>query len=304
MKDIEITDIKEITNGVIEKTDRVLYWINQSKEEAREYLLNEINKNKNLTSQEKASLIYNSRKFTREYANSKTIYEQAKNHFNGHICEEDSVDDDWLHFFFDKAEKVSNKCMQVIWARLLAGEFNQPGSISRKLMHIISIMDVNSAKSFQTFCLYVFERYGLFTSYNTEAALIPSGFYMNSFDFMLKVEAWLSSSGYPNCRDLALELTMNTGELNNLENLGLIQMVPDSNCGIPLIYTLDDGTTVCVKPLEDESLPLGQYSLTHERKQLYKILNRRGNKAVLTIVEKYLLSLCKKFSLEQKSQLD
>lgn len=299
MKDIEITDIKEITNGVIEKTDRVLHWINKPKEEAREYLLNAINRNENLTSQEKASLVYNSRKLTREYANSKTIYEQAKKHFNDHICEEDSVDDDWLHFFFDKAEKVSNKSMQIIWARLLAGEFNQPGSISRKLMHIISVMDVNSAKSFQTFCLYIFERNGLITSYDTEAAMIPSDFYMNSFDFMLKVEGWLSSAGYPNYKDLAIELTMTRGELNNLENLGLVQMVPDGNCAIPLIYTLEDGTTFNIKPLEDENLPLGQYSLTQEGKQLYKILNRRGNKAVLTIVVNYLLSVHKKFSLEK-----
>ncbi len=190
MKSIEISDIKDISDSVVEKAGNILEWLSQPKEEAREYLLNIIKEDSNLTEQEKASLIYNSRKFTREYANSKKIYEQAKKQFNtyGH---EDSIDDDWLHFFFDKAGKVSNESMQVIWSKLLAGEFNKPGSISRKLMHIISIMDVHSAKSFQTFSLYIFERYGLLRSYDTKAAFIPEGFYINSFDFLLKVEKWL-----------------------------------------------------------------------------------------------------------------
>lgn len=270
MKDIEKIDIKDISDGVIEKTEKILDWINQPKEEARGFLLDIIKNDKDLTPQQKSSLIYHSRKFTREYSNSKGIYEQAKIQFNAHT-HEDSIDNDWLHFFFDKAEKVSNKSMQIIWSKMLAGEFNKPGSISRKLMHIISVMDVNSAKSFQTLCLYVFERYGFMTNYNTDALFIPSGFYMNSFDFMLNVEKWLSEDGYSNCKDLALELTMNTGELNSLENLGLIQMVPEMNCGIKLIYSLGDNQAAYFKPQEDDEIPLGTYSLTQEGEQLYKI---------------------------------
>lgn len=298
MKDIEITDIKDISDGVIEKTENILDWINQPKEEARGFLLDIIKNDKDLTPQQKASLIYHSRKLTREYSNSKGIYEQAKKQFNAHTDEE-SIDNDWLHFFFDKAEKVSNKSMQIIWSKMLAGEFNKPGSISRKLMHIISVMDVNSAKSFQTLCLYVFERYGFMTSYNTDALFIPSGFYMNSFDFMLNVEKWLSEDGYSNCKDLALELTMNTGELNSLENLGLIQMVPEMNCGIKLIYSLGDNQVAYFNPQEDDEIPLGTYSLTQEGEQLYKILNINGDKAIVTIMEKYLLSINKKVTVDK-----
>lgn len=35
MKDIEIKDIIDISDGVIEKTESILDWINQPKEEAR-----------------------------------------------------------------------------------------------------------------------------------------------------------------------------------------------------------------------------------------------------------------------------
>ena len=298
MKDIEITDIKDIADGVIDKSENIWDWINQPKEEARGFLLDLIKNDKDLTSQQKSSLIYHSIKFTIEYSNSKGIYEQAKIQFHSHT-HEDSIDNDWLHFFFDKAGKVSNKSMQIIWSKMLAGEFNKPGSISRKLMHIISVMDVNSAKSFQTLCLYVFERYGFMTSYNTDALFIPSGFYMNSFDFMLNVEKWLSEDGYSNCKELALELTMNTGELNSLENLGLIQMVPEMNCGIKLIYSLGENKVAYFKPQEGDEIPLGTYSLTHEGEQLYKILNINGDKAIVTIMEKYLLSINKKIIIDK-----
>lgn len=298
MKDIEIGDIKNITESTIDRTKNVLEWISQPKEEARDYLIESIKKNSNLTDQEKGSLIYNSRKFTREYLNSKRIYEQAKEHYTDH-SQQAVIDDDWLHFFFDKAEKVSNKSMQVIWAKMLAGEFNKPGSISRKLMHIISVMDVNSAKSFQTLCMYVFKRYGLMTSYNTDALFIPSGFYTNSFEFMLKVEKWLLEAGYSNNKDLALSITMNTGELNSLENLGLIQLVPEAKCGIPLVYSLSDSELVYIRPQDDDEIPLGTYSLTQEGEQLYKILNQYGDKAILIIIDKYLKEKGKKFIMDK-----
>lgn len=298
MKDKEIADVKNISDGVIEKTENILDWINQPKEEARGFLLDIIKNDKDLTTQQKSSLIYHSRKFTREYSNSKEIYEQAKKQFNEHV-QEDGIDNDWLHFFFDKAEKVSNESMQIIWSKMLAGEFNKPGSISRKLMHIISVMDVNSAKSFQTLCLYVFERYGFMTNYNTEALFIPSGFYTNSFEFMLNVEKWLSEDGYSNYKELALKLTMTTGELNSLENLGLIQMVPAMNCGVKLIYSLGNNQAAYFTPQEDDEIPLGTYSLTQEGEQLYKILNINGNKAIVTIMERYLLSINKKILIDR-----
>lgn len=291
----EINKIQEIADDVIERTGNILEWFNQPKEEARGYLLDLIKEDTEITPQEKASLIYNSRKFTREYANSKRIYEQAKSHFKPHTQGKE-IDDDWLHFFFDKAEKVSNESMQIIWAKLLAGEFNKQGSISRKLIHIISIMDVHSAKSFQTFCLYVFERYGFVADYDTEAVLIPAGFYENSFDFRLKVEEWLEQDGYEDYRDLAGDITMNAGELNSLENLGLVQKVPNSKCGITLMYSLESDEVVYIVPQDDNEIPLGQYALTQEGKQLYKILNKAGNKAVLKVVEMYLLSLNIKFA--------
>lgn len=91
---------------------------------------------------------------------------------------------------------------------------------------------------------------------------------------------------------------MNTGELNSLENLGLIQMVPETNCGIPLSYSIGDNQVAYFKPQEDVEIPLGTYSLTQEGKQLYKILNIIGDKAIVTIMEKYLLDRDKNVTVD------
>lgn len=188
--------------------------------------------------------------------------------------------------------------MQAIWARLLAGEFNKPGSVSRKLMHIISIMDSDSARSFRTFCNYVFERRGMITAnYNTEAVLIPTGFHVDSFEFTLKVEKWLEDAKFADYRDLAINLTMNTGELNSLENLGLIQQVPNNSCGITLTYDIE-GKTYFLVPKDDIGFPLGIYSFTTEGKQLYDIIGCAGCEEAFEIIRQYLLSREIKFEVK------
>lgn len=290
--------IVNAVDQVSKKTAEFFTWFNQPKEEARQHAV-ELIKNSDALSQEEAiALIYNSRKLTREYANSKAIYEKAKESFQSGTDREE-IDDDWLHFFFDKASKVSSESMRAVWSKLLAGEYNNPGSINRKLLHIISIMDVHSARSFQTLCGYVFERDTLFTSYATEALLIPSGFYEDALSFVIKADKWLQNCGYENSKDLSNQLIMNTGELNSLENLGLIQVVKEATCGIPLAYYLHNGTRLRLCPDEDSEVPLGKYSFTSEGQQLYQIVNPFGNEATFEIVNQYLISEGIKFRVQR-----
>lgn len=289
--------IANLSGKAITGASSVLNWFAKPKEEARSELIKLLEK-ADLPPDEMIALVYNSRKIVREYANSRTILEQAKEHFKNRI-DDHAVDDDWLHFFFDKAQKVSSKGMQFIWAQLLAGEFNKPGSISRKLMHIISIMDANSAISFKTFSYYIFERQTMtVASYGTEAALIPNGFYTNAFDFLLTVEKWLCEAGYADYKDLAQNLTMTTGELNSLENLGLIQKVNDSSCGIPLRYSLPENKMALFTPQDNSEFPLGQYSLTSEGQQLYQIIGGAGDQAVFEIIVRYLKLLNISFTVD------
>ena len=64
----------------------------------------------------------------------------------------DLIDDDWLTNFVDKSRIISDKEMQEIWARLLAGEVNDPGTYSRRTVNFISDFDKTDADLFTKLC--------------------------------------------------------------------------------------------------------------------------------------------------------
>ena len=64
----------------------------------------------------------------------------------------DSMEDDWITNFFDKCRIISDKEMQNLWSRVLAGEANSPGSYSKKLS-IFSPILINQMPNY--FPIYV-----------------------------------------------------------------------------------------------------------------------------------------------------
>jgi hypothetical protein len=57
-----------------------------------------------------------------------------------------SMDPDWVRRFVAESEDVSDTDMQQFWARLLAGEFQRPGSYSRRLLTFLKDLDPRGAK--------------------------------------------------------------------------------------------------------------------------------------------------------------
>lgn len=290
---IERDEIKELVSGAVNKGESVIDWINQPKEMAREFLVDSVKNDTFLTTQEKASLIYNSRKFTREYANSKKIYEKAKCNFNENNSGS-CIEDDWLHFFFDKAGKVSNSSMQNIWAKLLAGEFNSPNSVSKKLIHIISIMDVKEAQAFKKFCLYTFFAEDVLVTF------MPDEYSTSKwFDFKYKIGMWIAEAGYINNIKLTEDITLGPTDFTSLENIGLIHKnLDEAKICMPLKYFVNDDIVTQVIPLNGSVFEIGQYSLSYEGRQLYKVLNMTGDKVIVSIMEKYLKEKKLEFGIE------
>jgi hypothetical protein len=61
-------------------------------------------------------------------------------------------DHDWTARFFNYIQDVSSKEMQLLWAKVLAGEVEQPGSVSIRALSILRNMDRSSAELFRTLC--------------------------------------------------------------------------------------------------------------------------------------------------------
>jgi uncharacterized repeat protein (TIGR03899 family) len=71
-------------------------------------------------------------------------------------CSDDTItdraDQDWFSAFVSLAEGISNKTMQDLWAKILAGEISQPGSFSLKTMQAFRAMSITEAKLLAKAC--------------------------------------------------------------------------------------------------------------------------------------------------------
>ena len=138
-------------------------------------------------------------------AEQRRIEEEAKHQKNmeditakaaPHLDEDanpDAMDDDWVANLFDKCRIVSDDEMQGLWARVLAGEANTPGTYSKRTVNLLSDFDKSDADLFTKLC----------------------GF------------GWVIRDVVPLVFDVQAEIYIRNGinfnTLNHLESIGLIQ---------------------------------------------------------------------------------
>jgi Protein of unknown function (DUF2806) len=60
----------------------------------------------------------------------------------------EKLDDDWVAHFFKQCETVSDKEMQSLWAKLLAGEATKPATFSKRTVDFVASMDKRDAALF------------------------------------------------------------------------------------------------------------------------------------------------------------
>ena len=96
----------------------------------------------------------------RHQQNMETIAGKAAGRLNDDASPE-TVDEDWLASFFDKARLVSDDQIQDVWARILAGEANNPGSFTKRTLSIVADMGQRDAELFTTLCGFTVELQGL-----------------------------------------------------------------------------------------------------------------------------------------------
>jgi len=63
-----------------------------------------------------------------------------------------NVEDDWIVNFFDKCRIVSDEEMQSLWAKVLAGEANSPGTYSKRTVNFLGSLDKTDAHLFTSLC--------------------------------------------------------------------------------------------------------------------------------------------------------
>jgi Protein of unknown function (DUF2806) len=65
-----------------------------------------------------------------------------------------NIEDDWIVNVFDKCRLISDEQMQLLWAKILAGEANSPGSYSKNTIRILDSFDKSDAILFSSLCRF------------------------------------------------------------------------------------------------------------------------------------------------------
>lgn len=118
--------------------------------EALEIYKKSIEADEKLDGKIKAAKISSARKELKQYINQSKVIAYAIEDLDQNAKLE--VEDDWLSYFFNYAQNISDESVQKIWARILAEHCNGDTSIKRMLIHTLSLLDAESAKAFGNLC--------------------------------------------------------------------------------------------------------------------------------------------------------
>ena len=96
-------------------------------------------------------------RFVEEEANRQENMEEITKKSIPHLKPEskpEQMEDDWITNFFDKSRIVSDDEMQTLWAKVLAGEANSPGTYAKRTVNLLSDLDKKDALLFQSLCRF------------------------------------------------------------------------------------------------------------------------------------------------------
>jgi hypothetical protein len=194
-------------------------------------------------------------RFVDEEANRQENMEEITKKSLPHLNEEsnpDNMEDDWVTNFFDKSRIVSDEEMQTIWAQVLAGEANNPGSYSKRTVNLLGDLDKRDAELFQALC-----RFGWLVGDFTPLVFDPHATIYN-------------------------DLGINFESLSHLDSLGLIQfngISGFSRQGLPknlVVAYCGKLLTLTMNKEKDNTLSIGKVLLTQAGKELARISNVPG----------------------------
>ena len=162
------------------------------------------------------------------------------------------MEDDWVTNFFDKSRIVSDNEMQNLWASVLAGEANSPGTYSKRTVNFLGDLDKRDAELFSALCRF--------------------GWFVGSFTPLIfdSQDSIYSNKG------------LNFNTLTHLDSIGLIQFNGISGfirtnlpknfiaiyCGAPLSLTLENE--------EGNKLEIGKVLLTQVGIELARVCQAPG----------------------------
>lgn len=267
---IDLGNISEpaagVINNFVDKISSALGWMATPKNfkpaiiEANKSIIEEIANREDINPIERAAIVSNYRKIVKEYKNQVDVIQTAINHLDK-TARPNDVNNDWLLYFFDKVKDITEEEMKMIWAKILAGEFNKPNTFTKKFLHTLSIMDNNMASTFQKIRSSCFYREPYLLSF----------IYRNNGKDIDNIDAY---------RNLGLGFR----DFRELDGMDLIEY------NEPIFYTLSNrdeliyyGNKIIKLSSDKKVIEIGNVSLTETGKQLCRITEPQYDDKILNI---------------------
>ena len=113
-----------------------------------------------VTEQQRRSISRFVREESQKQENIEDVTAKALPHVQDDSRPED-IEEDWITHFFDRCRLTSDKEMQELWARILAGEANSPGAFSKRTVNLVATLDKEEAAAFTKLCGFAWDVKGL-----------------------------------------------------------------------------------------------------------------------------------------------
>lgn len=224
-----------------------VFAIDKGVKEGHKSIIEEISKRTDINPVERGAIISNYKNIIKQYKNKKNIVEKAIFLLDKETYSSD-VDDSWIDFFFDHAKYSSDEEMQNIWAQILAGEFNNPNSIPKSVIHTISIIDKDAAYTFS----------------------LVMDFSLMINDFKNEI---MTIMPYNNNADYFSSIGLNYSKLIELERYGLITFVENKIVEIKEIELKYCNKIIKIKnKVQKDEMDFGNILLTHDGEKLAKVI--------------------------------
>ena len=147
---VSFDGMSEVFKLLINKISDAVGWIaveGNPKQIAKQVYIEEIKKS-DLSPLEKAAAISNAKKTIKQYINQSKTIKMAADYMSDTVNPND-LDDDWISYWMDKVRLISNEQFQLIWAKLLASELEEPGRYTLRFMRFLSELNHSDAELFQ-----------------------------------------------------------------------------------------------------------------------------------------------------------
>jgi hypothetical protein len=173
------------------------------------------------------------------------------------------VDDDWIINFFDKCRFISDEEMQLLWAKILAGEANSPGSYSKRTIILLNSLDKKDADLLSALCRFV----------------------------------WISGESYPLVLDLSAQIYSQNGinfsMLTHLDAIGLIRFDPANGfqflrtSALPLVGWYYNNQPIVITSQNNNPIEIGKAIFTQTGRELSQVCTAEPIEAFFKYVFDY-----------------